>query len=172
MWEVVKRGAQLLRENLVGSREVLKVRLMDPYAMVPTKASEDSAGYDITSIEEFSLSPGERWLVHTGISIQVPKGTYGRVAGRSGLATKYGITVGAGVIDADYRGEVRVLLFNNGHETVHFCMGDRVAQVVVEKIASLSIVSTNVLEPTIRGPRGYLAAPGSAGGTRRTSSCC
>lgn len=101
-----------------------------------------------------------RALVSTGISIAVPAGTYGRVAPRSGLASKHSIDVGAGVIDADYRGEVRILLFNFGDADFHVKAGDRVAQLVLERICTPEVQVVERLEESVRGDGGF----GSTGG--------
>jgi len=85
------------------------------------------------SIENIVISPRGKALISTGISVQIPIGNYGRIAPRSGLAVKHFIDVGAGVVDADYRGEVRVLLFNFGEEEFKVSQGDRIAQLIIEK---------------------------------------
>lgn len=90
----------------------LKVRKLHPDAKLPTKGSEHAAGYDLSSVEETVVQPKDKMLVSTGLAMAIPYGNYGRVAPRSGLATKHFIHVGAGVVDADYRGEVKVLLYN------------------------------------------------------------
>ena len=101
----------------------------------PMKGSIDSAGYDFYSAEETEVLPWKRKVVGTQIAIKVPKGTYGRIAPRSGLAAKHGIDIGAGVIDADYRGEVKVLLINHSDVKFEIKKGDRIAQLVLEKIS-------------------------------------
>ena len=93
--------------------------------------------------------------VPTGLRIAVPSGTYGRLAPRSGLAANYGIGVGAGVIDADYRGEIQVVLFNHGISHYHFRQGDRIAQLIVESIASTDVVLCKVEDSTVRGSGGF-----------------
>lgn len=85
-------------------------------AKAPTRGSEFAAGYDMYASEDKVIAARGRALVKTGVSIAIPEGTYARVAARSGLAVKHGIDVGAGVVDYDYRGEVRVLLFNHSDE--------------------------------------------------------
>lgn len=133
----------------------MKVRILDPVASLPTRASDEAAGFDITTIEDFVLAPGERRLTHTGLALQLPKGTYGMLAPRSGLAVRHGVTIGAGVVDSDFRGEVRVLLFNHGSESIQFTAGDRVAQIVVERIAQRSSTSPSVVLEDL-GVRGAL----------------
>ncbi len=91
---------------------LLKIKKLVPHAELPYKGSALAAGYDLVSAEEISVPSKNKQLVSTGISMAIPEGYYGRVAPRSGLAVKNFIDVGAGVIDSDYRGEVKVLLFN------------------------------------------------------------
>lgn len=93
-------------------RPALRIKKLNPKAYIPTKGSDHAAGYDLYSIEDLIVPKGEKKLVSTGIAMQIPIGNYGRIAPRSGLAAKNFIDIGAGVIDADYRGEVKVLLFN------------------------------------------------------------
>ena len=95
-------------------------------------------------------------IVPTGVCLAVPHGTYGRVAPRSGLAAKHSIGVGAGVIDADYRGEVKVVLFNHGVFAYYFKRGDRIAQLVVESIALESDVTVGAFDDTtVRSKKGF-----------------
>ena len=97
----------------------------------------------------------------TGIAIAVPQGTYGRVAPRSGLAVKHGLGTGAGVIDADYRGEVMVVMFNHSDEDFEIKQGDRCAQLVLERIVNPNVVEVEGdLEISVRGSGGF----GSTGG--------
>lgn len=93
----------------------LKVSLLSATAKAPTRGSALAAGYDLYASTDGVIKAKDRAMIETGIAIAVPVGTYGRVAARSGLAVKHGIDTGAGVIDADYRGEVRVLLFNHSN---------------------------------------------------------
>jgi len=125
-------------------------------AKTPTHGSALSAGYDLYSSESTIVKPGDRSLVSTGLAIQVPPGCYGRIAPRSGLAVKYGIDVGAGVIDEDYRGHVKVLLFNHGKEDFRISKGDRIAQLILEIIALRGIVKVvDELTETTRGINGF-----------------
>lgn len=102
-------------------------------------------------------------LVDTQLSIAVPEGTYGRIAPRSGLAAKHSIDTGAGVIDADYRGTVMVLLFNYGEQDFAISAGDRVAQLILEKIVMAPLRQVDDLDVTSRGAGGF----GSTGGFSR-----
>ena len=94
-------------------------------------------------------------IIPTDISIAVPEGTYGRVAPRSGLAAKHHIDVGAGVIDADYRGPVGVVLFNLGKADYQVAKGDRIAQLVLEKIVVADVEECDDLDDTVRGAGGF-----------------
>ncbi|CAH2355110.1 deoxyuridine 5'-triphosphate nucleotidohydrolase [[Candida] railenensis] len=137
--------------------ESLKVFLRSDKATLPTRGSALAAGYDIYSAED-SIVPGQgQALVSTDISIIVPVGTYGRVAPRSGLTVKHGISTGAGVIDADYRGEVKVALFNHSKKDFEIKKGDRIAQLVLEKIVNAEIreITQEELVTTERGEGGF-----------------
>ena len=104
---------------------------------MPFKGSEQAAGYDLASPDEHVLAPGQRKVIPTGLRIICPDGTYGRIAPRSGLAAKHGVDVLAGVVDADYRGEVGVVLVNLGDEPVAIIKGMRIAQLIFEKYDDL-----------------------------------
>ena len=92
----------------------MKVRRLHRDVHLPTRGSAGAVGYDLYAVEDVSIPRGDRALIGTGVAIVLPVGTYGRVSPRSGLAVRSGIQVGAGVIDPDYTGEVKVLLFNHG----------------------------------------------------------
>ncbi|KAA8912817.1 hypothetical protein TRICI_003360 [Trichomonascus ciferrii] len=133
----------------------LRVALLNGAAKAPTRGSALAAGYDVYACEDVELKARSRGLVPTGISIAVPEGTYGRIAPRSGLAVKHGIDTGAGVIDADYRGEVKVLLFNNSEEDYKIAAGDRIAQLVLEQIVTPEVQVLDSLDDTERGAGGF-----------------
>ncbi len=133
----------------------LKVHLLSPSAKLPTKGTKLSAGYDLFASEHVTVPPQGRVIVPTGISIELPSGTYGRVAPRSGLAVKHGIDIGAGVIDEDYRGPVGVVLFNLGTSEFVVNPGDRVAQLIVTPYASPDIVQVATSTATDRGSGGF-----------------
>ena len=134
---------------------MLRVKVLNPGATLPKRQTDGSAGYDLATNETFELAPGERRVVKTGLCIAVPHGTYGRVAPRSGLAVKYGIHALAGVIDADYRGEVGVVLINHGTEPFHATKGDRIAQLVIERILTPYVQVVDDLDDTLRGEGGF-----------------
>jgi len=113
-------------------------------------------GYDLYSTED-TVVPCQagRALVPTGIAVVLPEGVYGRVAPRSGLTVKHCIDVGAGVIDPDYTGEVKVVLFNHGDEDFEVKKGDRIAQLILEKCETPPIEELNIIEDTERGSDGF-----------------
>lgn len=114
---------------------VLKFKRLSPMAYSPFKGSRHAAGFDLRSAYDYEVLPHDRQLVKTDLSIELPSGTYGRLAPRSGLAWKKFIDVGAGVIDYDYRGNVCVILYNHSNETFSVKAGDRIAQLICERIA-------------------------------------
>ena len=114
-----------------------------------------SAGYDLHSSEETVIAPHCGQLVATGIAITVPAGTYGRITPRSGMSVKHSIDVGAGVINEDYTGEVKVLLINHYDKQYHIREGDRIAQLILEQIKTPKTKMTTELQPTIRGLKGF-----------------
>lgn len=133
----------------------LLVKLLTPNAKVPSRGSALSAGYDLYAAEDLVLPARGKGIVSAGIAIAIPHETYGRVAPRSGLAAKHGIDVGAGVIDCDYRGEVKVVLFNHNDEDFRVAQGDRIAQLILERIAMAPIRPVDELEGTQRGAGGF-----------------
>ncbi|GAB7364423.1 hypothetical protein MBLNU230_g4964t1 [Neophaeotheca triangularis] len=143
-----------------GSRPFFQVQLLSPTAKAPTRGSTFAAGHDIYASKAATIPARNRALVDTDISVAVPPNTYGRVAPRSGLAVKHGIDVGAGVIDADYRGQVKVLLFNLTDEAFEVQAGDRIAQLILEVIVTPEVMVVDKLPETVRGAGGF----GSTGG--------
>ena len=121
---------------------------------LPKRSSEEAAGLDLYASKDQTIKPGTRALVDTGIQIKLPSGTYGRIAPRSGMSVK-GIDVSAGVIDRDYRGEVKVLLHNHGSTALEVKPGDRIAQLIVERIAMVDIEEVENLDATERGDKGF-----------------
>jgi dUTP pyrophosphatase len=128
---------------------------------LPAPATDRSAGLDLRAAvpegEPVTLAPGERALVPTGLKIALPPGTEGQVRPRSGWAHRHGVTVlnGPGTIDADYRGEVQVLLINHGQEPFTIERGARMAQLVVARYVPVAFEETETLETTERGSGGF-----------------
>lgn len=135
--------------------ESLRFRKLDANATLPTRGSSSAAGLDLYSIEAVRLTPKQRALVRTGLAVAIPEGYYGRIAPRSGLATKNGIDVLAGVIDADYRGEIQCLLYNTGDETVELPGQNKICQLIIEKIVTPPVAWADELPETIRGENGF-----------------
>ncbi|KKZ62217.1 dUTP pyrophosphatase [[Emmonsia] crescens] len=133
----------------------LMVKKLVPTARVPTRGSAFAAGYDLYCAKAIVIPAKGKGLVDTGLAIAVPEGTYGRIAPRSGLASKHFIDTGAGVIDADYRGEVKVLLFNFSDVDFTVNEGDRIAQLVLERIYNPEVVEMEQLEDSVRGVGGF-----------------
>lgn len=113
----------------------LTVTLHSNTATVPTKGSNCAAGYDLYAAEDWVIPTMENGLITTDISVKLPHGTYGRIAARSGLALHHNLMVGGGVIDADYTGIVKVILFNLGPFDYCVQKGERIAQLICEKIS-------------------------------------
>ena len=128
--------------------ESLKFKRLGEESRRPTRGSIDSAGYDLYSTEETEILPWKRKVIGNQIAMKVPKGTYGCIAPRSGLAAKHGIDVGAGVIDADYRGEIKILLINHSDVKFEIKKGDRIAQLVLEKISLAELNEVSELDET------------------------
>lgn len=125
-------------ESTMASVSVFKLR---PDAIIPSKATPGAIGLDLHSVEPYIILPGQRVVVSTGIRVQLPDGVYGRIAPRSGLAVKHGLDVGAGVVDPDYDGEIRVVLFNHdSHAPFIIRPGYRIAQLILEKALDVSEV--------------------------------
>lgn len=139
------------------SEAALRLRFvrLSEHATAPTRGSARAAGYDLYSAYDCTIPPMEKALVKTDIQIALPSGCYGRVAPRSGLAAKHFIDVGAGVIDEDYRGNVGVVLFNFGKEKFEVKKGDRIAQLICERIYYPEIEEVQGLDDTERGSRGF-----------------
>eukprot|EP01004_Peranema_trichophorum_P010638 NODE_9452_length_590_cov_33.184154_g8817_i0.p1 GENE.NODE_9452_length_590_cov_33.184154_g8817_i0~~NODE_9452_length_590_cov_33.184154_g8817_i0.p1 ORF type:complete len:174 (-),score=34.48 NODE_9452_length_590_cov_33.184154_g8817_i0:69-536(-) len=133
----------------------LKVKKLSEHAILPRRGTEFSAGYDLSSAHDSIVPANGKSLVPTDLAIAVPEGTYGRVAPRSGLAVKFHIDVGAGVIDADYRGNVQVVLFNHSNTDFVIKRGDRIAQLILEKIVTPDVEELQELPVTERGAGGF-----------------
>ena len=124
-------------------------------AYAPHAASDDAAGYDLHTPIDFIIKPKKSVLVDTGVALELPKQTYAQIKSRSGMAAKYQIVVAAGVIDNDYRGPLKVLLFNHGNKTRKFNRGDRIAQFVIQRYYNLPVEETDELAATERDAGGF-----------------
>ncbi|WP_187355308.1 dUTP diphosphatase ['Paenibacillus yunnanensis' Narsing Rao et al. 2020] len=126
---------------------------------LPRKMSEQASGYDLFAAvaEEVVLAPGERALIPSGIALAMPDGLEAQIRPRSGLALKHGITClnTPGTIDADYRGEIKVLLINLGQEPFTIVRGERIAQMVFQAVPAVTLTEVDVLSETERGAGGF-----------------
>ena len=123
----------------------LLIKRLGPHAQLPVWATSECARYDLISAEEKNIEAHTRQLVDTQLSMALPTGTYGCIAPRSGLAAKSSIDIGAGVIDPGYHGPVKVLMINNSDKIFSVRVGDRVAQLILEKMATPQILETDNL---------------------------
>lgn len=133
------------------------IQRLDPGVPLPAYAHEGDAGLDLAAAETVHLAPGERALVSTGVAVALPPGCAGLVVPRSGLAWRHGVTVlnAPGLIDAGYRGELKVLLANLGQEPVTFERGERIVQLVVVQVVPVRLDPVAELPPSQRGPGGF-----------------
>jgi dUTP pyrophosphatase len=140
---------------------VLRIELMPGHEDLglPSYATDQAAGLDLKAAlaEPLTLKPGERGVVPTGLKMAVPAGFEGCVRPRSGLAMKQGLTLtnSPGTIDADYRGEVKVLVINLGQEPVVLKRGDRIAQLLISPVAHAKVVQVEKVDDTVRGAGGF-----------------
>jgi len=140
---------------------MLKVRFVKTRAsaMVPRYMTEHAAGMDLHAAldESLELAPGARALIPTGLALEIPPGFEGQVRPRSGLALRQGVALvnAPGTIDADYRGEVGVIVINHGHEPVTFAPGDRIAQLVIAPVTRIVLEETTEIGTTQRAAGGF-----------------
>jgi len=137
------------------SFKTIKIKKISTDATTPTRSNLSDAGWDLYSSEETHIQPGHRALVKTGIAMEIPEGFAGLIWPRSGLAVKNGIDVFAGVVDAGYRGDVGVCLFNSSAQEVHIKQGDRISQILFQSIPQFRIVEATELTDTNRGSGGF-----------------
>ncbi len=129
--------------------------LVEGTQRLPEYSSSGCAGADLFAAQAAEIPPAGRVAVATGLRVQIPEGHVGLVWPRSGLALRHGIDTLAGVIDSDYRGELRVVLVNHGHEPFRIESGDRVAQLLIQPVTRARFVRTPNLSETARGAQGF-----------------
>ena len=140
--------------------ETIRIKKLRPDALLPTYGSKDAAGADLYALTEeagLCIAPGETAMVHTGLSIELPRGFAGLVYVRSGLATKRGLAPAnkVGVIDPDYRGEIMISLHNHGNAPATVHSGERVAQLVITPYLTATFREVDALSDTVRGEGGF-----------------
>lgn len=133
---------------------MIKVKKLHENAQIPVRSSTSAAGLDIFTLESALIPAGQRALLHTGIAMAIPQGQVGLIWPRSKLASKFGLDVLAGVVDADYRGEVMVSLLNTSADTVEIKVGDKCAQMIVQHCYSGQMELVTELDETERGAEG------------------
>ena len=135
----------------------MKIYLLNENATAPTRGSDGAAGLDFYASEDIIILKNGKGLISTGIALEIPKGYYGRLAPRSGLSWKKHTIVSAGVIDEDYRGEIKVVLFNHADEHLSIKKGDRVAQLIIEKYYKfpMHIIHGEAEMNSNRGTKGF-----------------
>jgi len=148
-------------KNVNSIHPVLNVKRVHADAKIPSSAEEQSIGLDLSSVDNVIIKPGERTLIDTGIQVELTPTNlnglfyYLRVAPRSGLAVKNGIDVGAGVVDASYRGNIKVVLFNFGSESFVVKTGDRIVQLIIEMAVIPTVNEVKELGISLRGSNGF-----------------
>lgn len=137
----------------------IKVKKLTPTATVPSKAYRYDAGFDLYADEALQIYPGQRKVISTSIAMEIPEGYVGLIWPRSGLAVKRGVDVLAGVIDSSYRGEIKVCLLNTNIElsldVVDITPGDKIAQILIQKIADCELEEVEELSGSDRGEKGF-----------------
>jgi dUTP pyrophosphatase len=141
----------------------VQLKMLDPDLEAPSYAHPGDAGADLRAREDVVLQPGERRLVPTGVAIALPHGFVALIHPRSGLATKHGLTIvnAPGTVDAGYRGEISVTLLNtDASQAIELRRGDRIAQMVIQRVEHAQFIPVNELSDSVRGTGGF----GSTGG--------
>lgn len=141
----------------------VQLKMLDPELEAPSYAHPGDAGADLRAREDVVLLPGERKLVPTGVAIALPEGFVALIHPRSGLATKHGLTIvnAPGTVDAGYRGEISVTLLNtDSSQPIELRRGDRIAQMVIQRVEHAQFIPVSELSGSVRGTGGF----GSTGG--------
>lgn len=147
----------------------VQLKMLDDGLAVPAYAHPGDAGADLCTREDFTLEPGQRRLVPTGVSIALPFGYVALIHPRSGLAARHGVTVlnSPGTVDAGYRGEISVTLVNTDRtEPISFRRGDRIAQMLIQRVETVRFETVDELEDSVRGAGGFGSTGGFGAGPR------
>jgi dUTP pyrophosphatase len=139
----------------------LQIKKLDAAAKIPTYAHADDAGMDLYALAGVTIEPGERTIIKTGIAMAIPSGHVGLIWDKSSVPVKKGVTTLAGVVDAQYRGEIGVVVYNTDREPQSFVAGEKVAQMVIQAVMNPQVTEVHELDETERGDGGY----GSTGST-------
>ena len=132
----------------------LKIKKTNSDATLPRYIHEGDAGFDLHSTEDHDVGPGEQVLIKTGLQMEIPKGYWGNIRDRSGLAAKKSIHILAGVVDSSYRGEVGIVLVNHGKKKFEIKKGDRIAQMIIQPFEFCEIEEIQTISKTQRGKGG------------------
>lgn len=133
----------------------MKVKLLTEDAIAPTRGTEYSAGYDFYANEQCIIEAGDQKLISTGVSIEIPTGYYGKIFDRSGFTLNYHTRIAAGVIDSDYRGEVKILIQNLGKNPLNIAKDSRIAQMIIMPCLCEDIEVVDILGETVRDAGGF-----------------
>lgn len=134
---------------------ILKVKKVKPDAVIPNSAYHGDAGLDLYSAENKLIGSHERETIETGIAIEIPEGFVGLIWDRSSLPAKFGLTTLAGVIDSGYRGEIRIVMYNTSETTYQIRKNDKIAQLLIQEIASPKILEVRQLNSSQRGEKTF-----------------
>jgi dUTP pyrophosphatase len=143
---------------MIDNKVVLPIKCLDPTVELPSYAYDGDAGLDLRSNEDVTLAPFERRLVGTGLAVAIPEGYAGFVQPRSGLALREGLSMAntPGLIDAHYRGELKVCAINlDPSKSIHIERGERIAQLVIQQVPVVSLLEVDELDETDRGTGGF-----------------
>lgn len=134
---------------------MIKIKRLTDKAKLPTQGSSNCAGLDLYSAEEKVVQKNTRCIITTDLAIELPEGTYGRISERSGLALHHGIKIGGGVIDRDYTGAIKIILYNFSDKDYQVSTGDKIAQLICEKYIMPTIQEVNEINITLRGANAF-----------------
>ena len=134
----------------------IEIKLLNSNSKVPSKSSNEDAGYDLCCYEDQFIKPMERCLVKTGVAMSIPSGYYGHISDRSGMALKKGAHCLGKIVDSSYRGEIGVIILNTDmYETIKIQKGDRIAQMIFKKYENVTFIEKQSLEDSERSTSGY-----------------
>jgi len=134
---------------------MLKIKKLSPTAILPSYAHTDDAGLDLCADETIIIQPGERQLIPTGLAMAIPSGYVGLIWDKSGIASQHGLKTMAGVIDAGYRGEVKILVYNLSNQPYTVQARTKIAQMLIQPVEQKRILEVPELDDTSRGAGGF-----------------